>query len=102
MQGKKILTLPLAFTVSLAGVAVFTSDRQNPKVLWAFLGASVLLAAWNVVLFAWPSKRKLEVEVVLRKQHYLQACAQGSVLLYWGWYWSRVYDAAPFILAQLL
>jgi hypothetical protein len=40
--------------------------------------------------------------VVLKKQHYLQACAQGSVLLYWGWYWPPVYSFAPFILAQLV
>ena len=39
---------------------------------------------------------------MLRKQHYLQACAQGSVLLYWGWYWREVYDSAHLILAQLL
>jgi hypothetical protein len=42
------------------------------------------------------------VEVVLKKQHYLQACAQGSVLLYWGWYWPPVYAFAPFIAAQLV
>jgi hypothetical protein len=42
------------------------------------------------------------VQIVLRKQHYLQACAQGSVLVYWGWYWPQVYAFAPFILAQLL
>ena len=40
--------------------------------------------------------------VVLRPQHYLQACAQASVLLYWGWYWRPVYDAAPLLLTQLL
>jgi len=28
---------------------------------------------------------------VARKQHYIQAMAQGSVLLYWGWYWPQVY-----------
>src|SRR5215475_7222419 len=49
-----------------------------------------------------PSGRKLQIEVALKKQHYLQACAQGSVLLYWGWYWRPVYDFIPFILAQLL
>jgi len=42
------------------------------------------------------------LDVVLRKQHYLQACAQGSVLLYWGWYWRTVYDSWYLILAQLL
>ena len=40
--------------------------------------------------------------IVLRKQHYLQACAQASVLLYWGLYWSPVFDALPLVAAQLL
>ena len=48
------------------------------------------------------SGRTLALEIVLRKQHYLQACAQGSVLLYWGWYWRQVYDSAHLIAAQLL
>ena len=38
----------------------------------------------------------------LRPQHYVQACAQGSILLYWGWYWREVYDSAHLLLAQLL
>ena len=46
--------------------------------------------------------RTLALEVVLKKQHYVQACAQSSVLLYWGWYWPPVYAFAPFILAQLV
>jgi hypothetical protein len=40
--------------------------------------------------------------VILKKQHYLQACAQGSVLLYWGWYWAPVYAMGPLVLAQLV
>ncbi len=60
-----------------------------------------MLAVWNAGLFVL-SRRTLTLEVVLRKQHYVQACAQGSVLLYWGWYWPPVYAFAPFILAQLL
>jgi len=46
--------------------------------------------------------RTLSVEIVLRKQHYLQACIQGSLLVYWGWYWRQVYDSAYLIAAQLL
>src|SRR6266851_5347912 len=42
------------------------------------------------------------VEIVARRQHYLQACAQGSVLLYWGWYWREVYRSIHLIAAQLL
>ena len=43
----------------------------------------------------------LAVEVVLRAQHYLQACAHMSILLYWGWYWREVYHAVPLFAAQL-
>jgi hypothetical protein len=72
--------------------------------LWAFLGAVSLLLAWNGVLLFQVHRagRKLALEVLLKKQHYLQACAQGSVLLYWGWYWPPVYAFAPLILAQLV
>ena len=46
--------------------------------------------------------RTLSIEVQLRQQHYLQACAQSTVLLYWGYYWRPVYDALPLLAAQLL
>ena len=101
MLSKKMLALPLAFTFALAGMAALATLRQNSKVLLAFLAAALAMAVWNILLLAWPSKRRFEIEVVLRKQHYLQASAQGSVLLYWGWYWPQVYDSALFIIAQL-
>ena len=46
--------------------------------------------------------RRLTLEVAPRAQHYLQACAQASVLLYWGWHWAPVYDAVPLIAGQLV
>jgi hypothetical protein len=102
--GIRTLLLPLAFALALAGLAFLAPVRQNLRAQAAFLGAAVVLGAWNAVLFAWARRRgrTLTLEVVLRKQHYLQACAQGSVLLYWGWYWPPVYAFAPFILAQLV
>ena len=104
MLGKKLLVLPLGFTFALAGLALLAPVRQNPKVLLAFLGAALALSAWNAVLLAWVWRkgRTLTLEVVPKKQHYLQACAQGSVLLYWGWHWPQVYDSAYLILAQLV
>ena len=103
MAGNRTLLLPLAFALGLAGLAFLAPVRQNPKVLWAFLGAAAVLCAWNAGCCAGPRRgRTLTLEVVLKKQHYLQACAQGSVLLYWGWYWPPVYAFAPFILAQLV
>jgi hypothetical protein len=44
--------------------------------------------------------RTLTIEVSLRKQHYIQACAHLSILTYWGWYWHQVYDAVPRIAAE--
>ncbi len=78
--------------------------RTNPSLLRAFLGAAAVLILWNAALLvsALRRGRTPTLEIVLRKQHYLQACAQGSVLLYWGWYWRPVYDWAYLIAAQLL
>jgi hypothetical protein len=103
-DGKRALLLPLAFTVGLAGLALLPPVRQNPRVLFTFLGVAAALCAWNAILFVWAQRggRMLSLDVVLRKQHYLQACAQGSVLLYWGWYWPQVYASGYLIVAQLL
>ena len=103
MLNKKLLVLPLAFSAGLAGLALLAPVRQNPRLLAAFLGAAAVLGVWNALLLVRAGRkgRKLRIEVALRKQHYLQACAQGSVLLYWGWYWHPVYDAVDLILAQL-
>src|SRR5262245_30082859 len=102
MLGKKLLVLPLVFSLSLAALGLIAPIRENSKALWAFLGAAFLLAAWNATLATTlRAGRKLAIEAVLRKQHYVQACVQGSILLYWGWYWPPVYQHAPFILAQL-
>jgi hypothetical protein len=99
----KKLLLPIWFAAALAGLALLPVIRENVGALRAFLGASIALFAWNLLLATTlRTGRKLSVEIVLRKQHYIQACVQGSVLLYWGWYWRQVYDFAPFILAQLL
>lgn len=99
-----VLLLPLGFTLGLALVSLVPSVRQNPKLLISFLGAAAVLGVWNALLLlaARRAGRTLKLEVVLRKQHYVQASAQASVLLYWGWYWPVVYASAPLLLAQLL
>jgi hypothetical protein len=100
----RALLLPLAFTAPLAAFGFLPAARQNPRLMWSFFGATAALAAWTAILLAVCRSRgrQLGIEIILRKQHYLQACAQGSVLLYWGWYWPQVYAAAPLIAAQLV
>jgi hypothetical protein len=92
------------FSLALTAFAAIPSARQNPRLLWSFVGAAAILVLWAAILLvvSIARRRELSLEIVLRKQHYLQACAQGSVLLYWGWYWRQVYDSAPLIAAQLV
>jgi hypothetical protein len=98
------LALPLGFTLSLAAFAGLPAIRSNPGLFWSILGAAAVLVVGVGVLAAsvMQRRRTLGVEVLLRRPHYLQACIQTSLLLYWGWYWSPVYEAAPLIVAQLV
>ena len=104
MRPARALRLPLAFALLLVLFGLLPSARQNTALLWSFLGAGGSLLAWSAALLitARRANRTLSLEVVLRKQHYLQACAQLTVFAYWGWYWREVYDAAYLIAAQLV
>jgi hypothetical protein len=96
--------LPAWLALALVVLGFFADAGRNPAVRSTLFGAALVVVTWNALLFARARRdgRALTLEIVLRKQHYLQACAQGSVLLYWGWHWSPVYDAAPLIAAQLI
>jgi|SRR5579871_4267436 len=102
--GRRVLLIPLAFTAGLAGLVIVASVHQNPRLLWTFVATAAVLCVWNAALFLQTrrSGRALRVEVILRRQHYLQACAQGAVLVYWGWYWRQVYASAYLIVAQVI
>jgi hypothetical protein len=100
----RMLMLPFLLAMCLAAFAMLDSVRQNRALLTAIMGSATTLALWNAVLLAVARRtgRVLTLEVVARRQHYLQACAQGAVLLYWGWYWRPVYDAAHLIALQVV
>ena len=94
-----------ALVPALALAAFVLVDRvhDNPALFRSFLGAALALGVWNVVLLAASQRggRRRTLEIAPRPQHYVQACAQASVLLYWGWHWPPVYDAIPLIAGQL-
>jgi len=96
--------LPLGFTLALLGLGLLDSGGHNPLLSWSFGGAGIALFTWAAVLFgsALRTGRALALEIVPRKQHYVQACAQGAVLIYWGWHWALVYDSAHLVVAQLV
>lgn len=98
------LALPLALSATLAALCLLPSIGRHALLTQSLLGAAVFLAAATGIFFyiVGSRGRMLGLDISLRKQHYLQACAQLSVMLYWGWYWRQVYDALPLIVAQLL
>jgi hypothetical protein len=77
--------------------------QQRPTVRASIVAAALFLLAWSGLLFGVLRRgQKVALEIVVRRQHYLQACQQGAIILYWGYYWREVYHAAPLIAAQLL
>jgi hypothetical protein len=77
--------------------------QQRPTVRASIVAAALFLLAWSGLLFGVLRRgQKVALEIVLRRQHYLQACQQGAIILYWGYYWREVYHATPLIAAQLL
>jgi hypothetical protein len=103
------LTARNAFLVSAAFVAALVALSQlpvldaRPTVRSAILGAALALLVSNALVFGWLRRgQTVTLEVALRPQHYLQACLQGGLILYWGYYWREVYHAAPLIVAQIL
>jgi hypothetical protein len=100
----EFLALPLVYTAALFALSLLPAVARNNRLQWSFWAATAFLTVWHVLLLAAIRQRESTLAIVLapRKQHYLQACAQGMVLLYWGWYWPEVYASAHLIVAQLL
>ena len=97
--------VPLAFTLGLVPIALVDRVRENPILVFSVLSSAGVLLAWQAWLFLFGMKEwdaTPAFSIILRKQHYIQACLQGSVYLYWGWYWRPVYEHAWLLLAQLL
>jgi hypothetical protein len=98
------LSIPVLAACALAGLAALPQAEKSEGLRTSILGASALLLAWTAFVFlrARSLRRSLAVELALKSQHYLQACAQGSVLVYWSLYWPPLHVFAPLIVAQLL
>lgn len=92
-----------AFIVALLVLSQLPLLDARPGVRTAIVGASLVLLAWSALLFGVVRRGEtVSFDITLRPQHYIQACLQGSLILYWGFYWREVYHAAPLIVAQLL
>ena len=92
-----------AFVLALIVLSQLPLLDERPVVSASILGAAGVLLAWSILLFGvFRRGQEVTLEWLPRRQHYLQACQQGLVILVWGYYWREVYHAAPLIIAQLL
>jgi len=95
--------LTACFVAGLLVLSQLSVLEARPVVRASVVAAALFLLAWSALLFGVLLRgRKVSLEIVPRRQHYLQACQQGAILLLWGYYWREVYHAAPLIAAQLL
>ncbi|MCY4077493.1 MAG: hypothetical protein OXH04_18920 [Acidobacteria bacterium] len=94
---------PIPFTAAVAAIGLLPAVRANDRLAWSVAGAAALLAIWHAGLWVGARRRSSSPAVVLdvRAQHWVQACAQGAVLAYWGYHWREVYDALPLLAAQV-
>jgi hypothetical protein len=87
---------------ALLAFAAYTPVHSNHRLLWSFVATGAILLAWATALASLRPRHAFSLDIVLRPQHYVQACAHASIVVYWGWYWRPVYDYAYLIVAQLL
>jgi hypothetical protein len=103
LSAGRAFALNAGFVAGLLVLSQLSLLQQRPTVRASVVGAALFLLAWSALLFGVLRRgQKVTLEIVARRQHYLQACQQGAVILYWGYYWREVYHAAPLIAAQLL
>lgn len=97
--------IPATLAVGIVSlIPVFPQIGGQPGVARAFQVAAAVLALGAAFVFisAGRSSRELFVERVIKKPHWVQLSAQGSLMLFWGWHVRAVYGNLPLVLGQLL
>lgn len=103
-RGSAVPWAPLALAAALAALAFLPTVREHPVLVGTLAGAAGLLGLWSAVLglAAKRAGRALAAAFTPVRAHWVQACVQGCVFLYWGLYWTEIRQHAPMILAQVL
>ncbi|MFM9995292.1 MAG: RnfABCDGE type electron transport complex subunit D [Phycisphaerales bacterium] len=92
--------IPLALAAALLAFILAPPVRDNPRLIWTFVGVAGVIAASSLLLWWLGRGRAFAVVLNPVRSHYVQACVQAAILVYWGWYARGVYDEAPLIVAQ--
>ncbi len=98
------MLFPVAFATTLAAFAFMPGIRQDSSLATTFLVAAGGLLVWASALYAAAKRsgRPLDLQVAVRRHHWVQACAQGVIYVWWGLYWSPVLAFVPLILGQVV
>lgn len=101
---ERLLALPFGLTLLFLLFVSLPPIRTNPRLLATFVAVGSVLLFWLGILFAKARKqgRRLTLEFVPVKSHYVQACVQLCVYAYFGWYWRNLYREVPLILSQIV
>lgn len=93
----------LAFTLGLLALLALPRVHSAPGVSWAIGGAAAGMLVWQLAL--WMRARRLQraLPVVFTPiaSHWVQACVQGSIMVWWALYWPLVGANVPLMLAQV-
>ncbi len=98
------LQVALLPPILLAGLSFLPRVSANPRLVASFWGSAAILLVFFFLLrrHVIRTGHKLHYESVPAKVHYIQGLMQFCIYVYWGKYWSPVYQQAPLILAQLV
>jgi len=98
--GLRPLLLPAGMSVIVALFALLTRQAVLQA---AFLGAGGVMLVWCALLWqsARRGERSLVMQFVPRKTHWVQACAQFTLILWWAAHTPLIAALLPYIGAQL-
>ena len=101
---RRVLIVPLGLASGLGLLSFLPRIQSSTTLTWSFWAAVAVFLAWHTALVIRLNRISAtrSMTVLMRPQHYLQATAQLSVFLYWGWHWRPVYDYAWLLVAQLV
>jgi hypothetical protein len=95
------LALPIVLSIAIGASRLLTS---TPALGRTFLVTAGVLLAWCALLWnaAARSNRPLEIELIARRQHWVQALTQATLILYWAVNTPLIVAFVPFIVIQLV